>query len=610
MCGIVGYTGTNSAIPPVIEGLTRLEYRGYDSAGISILNDKTGQFLVFKKEGKLDNLKNLLAEIKPEGTTAIGHTRWATHGKVNDINAHPHSNEYFSIVHNGIIENCFQLKSALIQEGHQFLSETDSEVFLVLLTKYFLQSNNVRSAILKVFSILQGSSAFVIMAKKDKSIYSLKKGAPLVCGEKKHAGGNHLYVSSDPYALIGHVENIYFPEDNVLAELNYTQQKILFFDLSGNPSKNYKQDKQSQDLEVAKKGNFEHFMLKEIYEQPKLIEELKSYYFNGEGKKALELIKGKKFSHIYIIGCGTAWHAGICIKDFLQSMIDTHITVELASEFRYRSPKLSPQDLCLFISQSGETADTLACAVMAKEKRVTIYAIVNVQGSSLYRISDANFLIKAGQEIGVASTKAFTLQVLTGFLFATTLADTSSIANISNSQIETEFHLLATRIEEILQRHLLIKTIAQELYQSKGFIFIGRGKYFPIALEGALKLKEIAYVHAEGYAAGELKHGPIALIDENMANVALLGPELLEKSISNVEEIKARKGIIFAIAPEGNLECQKIADYYFPLNFKGLHQFSSLYSNVVLQLFAYEIARCKGTDIDKPRNLAKSVTVE
>lgn len=605
MCGIVGYTGDRDAIAPVIDGLTRLEYRGYDSAGISIFSGVDKSISVYKKEGKIENLKNLLKQSHPVGQTAIGHTRWATHGKVNDTNAHPHSNEYFSIVHNGIIENAFVLKEELKKEGQKFLSETDSEVFLVLLTKYYRQLNDVAQAIAQVFAKLHGSSAFVVMNRWNRKIYSIKKGAPIVCGKKETAEFNEYFVSSDPYALLGKVDQLYFPEDNVLCELDIEGKKLKFLETNLSPSSRVRIEQQSKDVEVAQKGQFQHFMLKEIYEQPALITRLFNYYHIGEGKDLLEKYKNKKFQYIYIIGCGTAWHAGLCIKQYLEIYTSTRVSVELASEFRYRDPIIQKGDLCLLISQSGETADTLACAQMAKEKGAYLLSIVNVQGSSLFRESNDNFLIKAGQEIGVASTKAFTLQVLTGYLLAQSLGG----KNISES-LQTEFSLLEERIQELLTMHDKIKKIAQMLYQSKGFIFIGRGKYFPIALEGALKLKEIAYVHAEGYAAGELKHGPIALIDESMTTVALLGPELLEKSLSNVEEIKARKGLVFAIAPHDQEEAKHIANHFLPLNFVGLEKFSSLYINVALQLFSYEVAKLKGTDIDKPRNLAKSVTVE
>jgi len=605
MCGIVGYTGGGDAVAPVIEGLTRLEYRGYDSAGISILAEKNTPITVLKKEGKLENLKALLLQKNPHGTVAIGHTRWATHGRVNDANAHPHSNDEFSIVHNGIIENAFVLKNELQKEGYKFYSETDSEVFLVLLTKHYRQSQNMNQAIHEVFAKLQGSSAFVAMNKWSKNIYAIKKGAPLVCGEKLAGDLSELFVSSDPYALLGHVNQLFFPEDNVLCELNIEKRKILFSEPDGTNSVRFRQEQQLQDLEISSKGNFQHFMLKEIYEQPVLISRLLQYYTLGEGKDILANFGGKKFSHIYIVGCGTAWHAGLCLKEYFETITKTHVSVELASEFRYRKPLLTKTDLCVFISQSGETADTLACAQMVKDFGTNLVSIVNVKGSSLYRLCNENFLIKANQEIGVASTKAFTLQVLTGFLMAN-----SCQSSVISQSIKDEFTLLENRIQELLDKYSLIKDIAKSLYQSKGFIFIGRGRYFPIALEGALKLKEIAYVHAEGYAAGELKHGPIALIDESMTSVALLGPEMLEKSLSNTEEVKARKGIIFAIAPSDNKEVESIANYRLPLNFDGLNNFSAIYVNVALQLFAYEVARLKGTDIDKPRNLAKSVTVE
>ncbi len=603
MCGIVGYRGQQNAIGPVLEGLTRLEYRGYDSAGVSF-KSSNGLELI-KKEGKIENLKSLVQEKKPHSDTAIGHTRWATHGAVNDTNAHPHINEKFAVVHNGIIENARELKEELSKEGYEFCTQTDTEVFLALVTTFFNQLADVKKAIIKAFEAVSGNSAFVVMNKENDNLYAIKRGAPLVCGDNQTL--KEVFISSDPYALIGFTENIFFPQDSVLCEAiaDGTEAVIRFYELTGEKSSRFTTQKKQMNLDVVSKGEFEHFMLKEIYEQPELIRSLLAYYFHGEGKKSLEKIHNLNPEFIHIIGCGTAWHAGLVMKNFFEKNNQIRTQVELASEFRYREPAIGNKDLGIFISQSGETADTLACTNLCKEKKIKTVSIVNVEGSTLYRDCDYNLLIKAGTEIGVASTKAFTQQVLTGFLLSQAMKDISSI-----NKYEKEINLLAERIESILAQNEKIKEIAQKVYHYKGFIFTGRGQYFPIALEGALKLKEIAYVHAEGYAAGELKHGPIALIDDQMVNLSIVAPELYEKTFSNTEEVKARRGVIIGIGPEKDKKLIDISDYFFGLNFEGLENFSPILVNIFMQLFSYHVAKLKGTDIDKPRNLAKSVTVE
>jgi glucosamine--fructose-6-phosphate aminotransferase (isomerizing) len=613
MCGIVGYTGHGDAIAPVIEGLTRLEYRGYDSAGISLLN-KNNELEVFKKEGKLCNLKEVLAQFDLKSHQAIGHTRWATHGKVNDINAHPHANKDFSIVHNGIIENAHQLKEQLTKEGHPFHSETDSEVFLQLVTKFYRQTKDVKQAILNSFAQVKGHSAFVIMSLHDRNIYGLRSGAPLVCGERKTSLGAELYLSSDPYALIGHVDVLYFPENRVLTVLNREIGKIEFFDVdTGKESARFKKDDRLQELEVSTKGEFEHFMLKEIYEQPKLIKNITQYACEEGSSNFAEFSHtAEKYDYFHIVACGSAWHAGLVIKEYLETIIQKRVSVELASEFRYRNPILGKKDLAIFVSQSGETADTLASAQLCKDYNIETLAIVNVKGSSLYRLCDHHLLINAGQEIGVASTKAFTMQVLTGYILANVMKGAAGSKLTRGVLLWKEFMALEDSISDILNRRNEIKKIAERFFQHQGFIFTGRGAYAAMALEGALKLKEIAYVHAEGYAAGELKHGPIALIDEKMVNVALIPNDLFDKNFSNAQEIRARKGTMFIISTEEHRSvCETISDEFFAIsNLEDCPHLASLAFNVVLQLFSYEIAKLKGTDIDKPRNLAKSVTVE
>lgn len=600
MCGIVGYIGSGNSVNVVLEGLSRLEYRGYDSSGIS-LHDEKGNLVILKKEGQLQNLRKILENQKFYSPVAIGHTRWATHGGVNDLNAHPHGNSEIAIVHNGIIENAGTLKKELIAEGEKFQSETDSEVFLVLVTKFYKKNPNLIQAVTEAFKHVRGNSAFVVIRKNAKEIVSLRRSAPMVCGINKES--KEVFVSSDPYALVGYADQLYFPENEVLCHL--TEGSVKLYELDGTESSRFLKKDQMLSLDVADKGGFEHFMLKEIHEQPKLIRSLVQHYLMGEGKNQLKKVENIKKNRIHLTGCGTAYHAGLVIKNFVEMINRYPVNVELASEFRYKNPILHKDDLAIFISQSGETADTLASLEMCGDIKMTTLSIVNVEGSSIYRKATENLLIKAGQEIGVASTKAFTLQALTGYLFSKSMKK-----ELEDKNLIIELQLLADRIENLLAKTEEIKAIAEKIYDRKGFIFTGRGVYFPIALEGALKLKEIAYVHAEGYAAGELKHGPIALIDENMVNIAIVGPELHEKTLSNVEEVKARRGIIVSLGAENDETLKKISDFYIPLNFEGLNFLAPLYVNVANQMLSYYMAKFKGTDIDKPRNLAKSVTVE
>ncbi len=603
MCGIVGYSGPNNSVGPIIEGLSRLEYRGYDSAGICLKINNELQIL--KKEGKLENLKELITTQKPSSHTGIGHTRWATHGAVTTDNAHPHGNDLFAVVHNGIIENAAALKKDLISEGFAFKSQTDSEVFLVLLTKFHKQGLSTLKAISHAFGTITGNSAFVIMERASDKLYAVKRSAPLVVGENKEL--REAYVSSDPFALVGFAPTIYFPQDGVICEGVPTSGDVAlnFYELDLSPSTRYKFQSNSMAMDATTKGPYQHYMLKEIHEQSALIDKLAAYYIKNDGRKVLNELAGFSCDEWHVTACGTAWHAGLVIKNFFEQINRQRATVDIASEFRYRNPILRKKEIGLFISQSGETADTLACQELCKEKGIPTYAIVNVEGSTLFRNADKNFLIHAGVEIGVASTKAFTLMGLTGYLMSRAMEGT-----LDDPTLFGELKLLSTRIADLCEHSEPIRAVAERIYTKKGFIFTGRGKYFPIAFEGALKLKEIAYVHAEGYAAGELKHGPIALIDENLVNIAIVGPELLDKTVSNVEEVKARRGLIVVIGPKDNSELEELADAYIGIDFKGLPNLSPLLVNVALQFLAYHIAKLKGTDIDKPRNLAKSVTVE
>ena len=600
MCGIVGFVGSNKAVDRVLKGLERLEYRGYDSAGILFKdNDK---YILQKEEGKIENLKSVMTNLDLDSPVSIGHTRWATHGRVNRENAHPHQSKRVALVHNGIIENFSELKEEFASYNFSYKSTTDSEVFLMLVEHYLDEYGDFKKAMSNAFKKVKGSSAVVALDLETDTVCAVRRDAPLICG--KNSSNGDLLVSSDPYALVGFVDKILFPENEVLCLLQANESEIKFFDLDGNTSDKFDYKDQKIDLDLAEKGNFDHFMIKEIYDQPSVIREVCQYYIDGPGKEELKKFEGLIGSkRLHIVACGTAYHAGLAIKNLVECYNGVTTIVELASEFRYGNPLLHEGDIGLFISQSGETADTLAAQKLCKSKGLKTVSIVNVEGSTLYRECDENMLLRAGVEVCVCSTKAFTMMVVAGYLASRALMGKAE-------ETKSDLLLLADRIEELLGQSDHIKRIAEKIHSKKGFLFTGRGAYFPIALEGALKLKEIAYVHAEGYASGELKHGPIALIDETMVNIAIVDPELYDKTRSNVEEVKARRGIIVIIGPAGDKYLEEIADYYIPLNFEGFSDLAPLYTNVSTQVLSYFMAKFKGTDIDKPRNLAKSVTVE
>ncbi|MFZ8933676.1 MAG: glutamine--fructose-6-phosphate transaminase (isomerizing), partial [Bacteriovoracaceae bacterium] len=586
MCGIVGHSGPGNSVEKVVEGLKRLEYRGYDSAGVCFKNTHD-ELVLIKRAGKLENLEKALVDVPLNSKICVGHTRWATHGVVNEANSHPHLNEKVAIVHNGIIENSTELKKELLDQGETFQSETDSEVFLVLISRALREGKELYEAIRESFLRIEGNSAFVIHHRDKGEIITIKKGAPIVCGINEQT--KEVMVSSDPYALAGFVTKIFFPEDSVLCRLNPDRNELISFnELDGSLSSRYITKDLDQSFEAATKGQFPHYMLKEIYEQPVLVRGLLQYYREGEGAKTLERLRSFKPKKIHIVGCGTAYYAGMVIQGFIERILRVPTSVSYASEFRYSSPILDKQDLGIFISQSGETADTLAAQKLCKDAGIKTLSIVNVEGSTLFRQCDENLLINAGIEIGVASTKAFTQQCLTGRLLVSAWKKDNE-----SDDLERKFSIFSHRLEGLLDRVPIIEAIAHEIHSFKGFLYTGRGKYFPVALEGALKLKEIAYVHAEGYASGELKHGPIALIDEEIVNIAIVGPELYEKTISNIEEIRARKGKIVSIGPKDDEGLKQISHFYIPLNFVGLGELSPLYVNVVNQLLAYYVAKSK-----------------
>lgn len=598
MCGIVGHIGSLNSLSIVLDGLESLEYRGYDSAGVSVIGNK-GKIETYKKEGRLANLKSDLTNKKEIYLCGIGHTRWATHGEVNTQNSHPHNGEYFSVVHNGIIENSSELKEELLETGAKFLSETDSEVFVRLLEKNIEIENSFRDAVLKTFACIEGNNCLVILNETEKKIYAIKNNAPLAVGESVNK--DNYFVSSDPYSLQKYVDTIYFPENFTLCELSLSGG-LEFTDINLEKDLGFKVEKNNLTNNANDKGSFEHFMLKEIWEQPNLIEQFLLSYEEFNLSK-FPLLRPNR---ILIVACGTAYYAGLFMKNILEQNCRIPVSVDMASEFRYSNPVMSENDLAIFISQSGETADTLAALELCKDNKVPTLGILNVPHSTIYRQSDSNLLIHAGPEIGVASTKAFSLQCLTGVWL-------SHILNQDKFDFKTfknKSKLLSAKIQEILNRTQEIKTIAEEIHHLKGFFFTGRNKNYPIALEGALKLKEIAYVHAEGYASGELKHGPIAMIDEGIVNIAYIDKNLFEKTLSNVQEIRTRKGKILCIGETEHNEVKAISDFRFNLDISELGELSPIALNVVGQLLSYYVAKHKGTDIDKPRNLAKSVTVE
>ena len=607
MCGIIGHIGPRNSVEIVLEGLARLEYRGYDSAGISFV-DHRNKMRFFKTTGKVEKLTDLLGKNKYISQASIGHTRWATHGEVNVINAHPHVQGKISVVHNGIIENYQDLKGGLLESGYNFLSDTDSEVFLALVIDEINSSKSVMDAVAKAFGKVKGNSAFVVLDGDSKNILAIKRGAPLVCGICD--ANSQVLVSSDPYALVGLAKKVYFPEDGVICSLSGGNLNLLnFFECDGSSSRRYVKRVPQTGLSVSHKGDYEHFMLKEIHEQPGLIRALGNYYFAGEGRPLLEELSQPNLSFAHIIACGTAYYAGLTFAQYLKWFNKIRTNVELASEFRYNNSPLRTDDLAIFVSQSGETADTLAAQNFCRKQGLKTLALVNVEESELYRSSDYRLPIRAGMEIGVASTKGFTQMVLTGRLLSFALEGRLDQEQEIQKLVD-KFYLLADRIDGLLKDTGRISGIAEDIHDCKGYFYTGRGVYFPVALEGALKLKEIAYVHAEGYAAGELKHGPIALIDHEMVNIAIIGPELYDKTFSNIQEVKSRKGIIVGVGPENDQRLEELSDFFIPVNLDGLEEFSPLLVNIVNQLLAYYMARFKGTDIDRPRNLAKSVTVE
>ena len=613
MCGIVAYIGPNQAYPIVINGLKRLEYRGYDSAGVAIFKD---QIITVKEKGKVAELEALCAQTNVSGHLGIGHTRWATHGEPNQVNAHPHNshNGKFTLVHNGIIENFSTLRDRLSQRGYSFQSETDTEVLVTLIEDIADHgkldfADAVRAALAEVI----GAYAIVVISKDHpESIVAARKGSPLVVGIGKERG--EFIFASDATPIIEYTNRVIYLNDGEVAEVN--REELVITTVDNVVQTPYIQELK-MELEQLEKGGFEHFMLKEIFEQPKSIFDSFRGRFDAEnGEFMMRSIKEYKnklegINRLIIVGCGTSWHAGLVAEYLFEDLARIPVEVEYASEFRYRNPVIYSDDLVLAISQSGETADTLAAMELAKNKGATVFGICNVVGSSIPRMSHAGAYTHAGPEIGVASTKAFTAQVTVLTLMALALANLrDQMSQDEVREVLTALEAIPSKIEECLELDTQIQEIAKEYHKAKNFLYLGRGYNFPVALEGALKLKEISYIHAEGYPAAEMKHGPIALIDEEMpvVFVATKGANY-EKVVSNVQEVKARKGKIIALASHNDPHLEASVDHIIQVP-ETLECLSPLLNTIPLQLLSYHIAVLRECNVDQPRNLAKSVTVE
>lgn len=611
MCGIVAYNGNKEAYPIIISGLKRLEYRGYDSAGVCLVD---GDVKVYKQKGKVSDLEKHIDTNPVTGSIGIGHTRWATHGEPNDVNAHPHTsmNGHFVIIHNGIIENYGHLKSRLERRGYVFNSETDTEILVNLIEYIYLKGNisaeiAVRLALTKVV----GAYGIVVICRDEPgTLIAARKGSPLVIG----VGDNEYFVASDATPIIEYTSSVIFLNDNdvaVIKKNELTLKTIL------NEALEPKIQTLDLDLEEIEKNGFDHFMLKEIYEQPRSITDtfrgriaadLKNIHLGGLYQVLPRLVKAKR---IILIGCGTSWHAALVGEYLIEEFARIPVEVEYASEFRYRNPIINKDDIIIAISQSGETADTLAAIRLAREAGALVLGICNVVGSSIPRETDAGVYTHAGPEIGVASTKAFTAQVTVLTLMAMLLGRKRDIITQARyEQLICEMMAVPQKIEKILQSNEKIKEVSAVFKDATNFLYLGRGYFFPVALEGALKLKEISYIHAEGYPAAEMKHGPIALIDEKMP-VVVIAPQdnSYEKVVSNIQEVKARKGVVIAIVTEGDTVIKAMSDYVIEIP-KASEIVESLLAVIPLQLLAYHIALMRGCNVDQPRNLAKSVTVE
>jgi glucosamine--fructose-6-phosphate aminotransferase (isomerizing) len=608
MCGIIGYIGTRGATPLLLEGLKRMEYRGYDSAGVAVMNGSGVE--TRKAAGKITQLEHALVTSPVEGDLGIGHTRWATHGVPNEANAHPHVDckGDIAVVHNGIIENSGTLKQGLEARGHEFASDTDTEVIAHLIEEAF--DGNLEDAVIEALWQIEGTYGIAVVSSKDKNkIVAARKGSPLLLG----LGDGEYYVASDVSAILAQTREVVYLDDGDVAVLTrdgYTILNQRAQQLERGVSKI------DWDLDQIERGGFDHFMLKEIFEQPATIENcMRGRLLPDWGTSKLgglnmtdeELLR---FDNILITACGTSWHSALIGEHMLESLARIPVEVEYASELRYRNPIVSDRTLCIVISQSGETADTLAAMREAKSRGARTYGIVNVVGSTIARESDGGIYVHAGPEIGVASTKAFTSQVIALLLFTLKLARLRNLSMVDGKEIIEEMQRIPAKIQTILDRASDVEKIAEDFKNAQNFLYLGRGYSFPTALEGALKLKEISYIHAEGYPAAEMKHGPIALIDEKMPVVFVTPHDsVFDKVVSNVQEVKARGGRVIAITTRDEEALEGKLDYEFRIP-ETKDMLTPVLASIPLQLLAYYIAVKRGANVDQPRNLAKSVTVE
>ena len=624
MCGIVGYVGKKQVVPVIIDGLKRLEYRGYDSAGIAVAGNGHG-LEIRRAEGKLRNLEEVIRKRPLDGTYGIGHTRWATHGRPTEENAHPHRDcsGRIVVVHNGIVENYLSLKKKLIEEGHKFTTETDTEIIAHLIEKYYLKTGNghrpsLEEAVRRTVKELSGVFALVVISTDEPNkIVAARNGPPVVVG----LGKDEYFVASDVPALLDHTRDLFFLNDGDVAIV--TQEGVRVTDFDGKPVERPAQHV-TWDPIMAEKGGFKHFMLKEIYEQPRTVRDTTlGRVSQDSGRVFLDEMQVseeefRRLTKINIAACGTSWHAALAGKFMIETLARVPVEVDYASEWRYRDPILAADTLTILISQSGETADTIAAQREAKAKGSKTLAICNVVGSMITREAAGTIYTHAGPEIGVASTKAFTGQLTALYLFALYLAQVRGTITDQHSKAAVqELMRIPGKLEQILTHDEACDELAKTYIRAQDFLFLGRGIHYPIALEGALKLKEISYIHAEGYPAGEMKHGPNALIDENLPVVIVATRDVnsqasmvrYEKTMSNLKEVKARSGIVIALATEGDTEITESADHvlYVP---PAPEELSAILEIVPLQLLAYHIAVRRGCDVDQPRNLAKSVTVE
>jgi len=612
MCGIVGYIGKKQAYPILIKGLQRLEYRGYDSAGVALLD---GGLKLYKQKGKVADLSAFIADKDQNGHVGIGHTRWATHGVPNDINAHPHfsPSKELVIIHNGIIENYATIKEGLLNRGYHFESDTDTEVLIFLIEDILKKEKcSLEEAVRLALNEVIGAYAIVVMSKNDPTkLVAAKKGSPLVIG----IGEDEYFIASDATPIIEHTKNVVYLEDEEFAVVE-PGKKVKIKTIKNTEITPYVQELQ-MELENLEKGGYEHFMLKEINEQPRSIRDsLRGRMDPATGQIKMAGIdefekKLLNAERIIIVGCGTSWHAGLVGEYLIEELARIPVEVEYASEFRYRNPIIKDSDIVIAISQSGETADTLAAIKLAKSKGATIFGICNVVGSSIARETHAGAYTHAGPEIGVASTKAFTAQVSVLSLIALTLGyKNGTLTESRYRQLLEELDSIPQKVEAALKTDGVVQKISHLFSEVRNFLYLGRGFNFPVALEGALKLKEISYIHAEGYPAAEMKHGPIALIDEEMPVVVIANKNgSYEKIVSNIQEVKARGGKIIAIVTDGDKEVTKLADYTISVP-EIDEAFSPIVTVIPLQLLSYHVAVLRGCNVDQPRNLAKSVTVE